>query len=170
MTLSLSIAKIEKMSNNDGFTIIEVLIAIAIFAIGFLAVGLMQINAMNTTNSARRHTEAIALAEDQAEMLRALPFYDRDQDLDGDGAVEPYDILPDLATAGDDNPHEIDADGPYTVRWTVDPTRPLPGYPPGVLNPNLVPNSMTIRLWVTTDNNDEDILAELEFAKFCGKV
>ncbi|MDO9264771.1 MAG: prepilin-type N-terminal cleavage/methylation domain-containing protein [Desulfosalsimonadaceae bacterium] len=156
-------------NGESGFTLIELLIAIAIFAIGFMAVGAMQISSLNKTNSARRTTEAMALAEDQSEMLRALPFYDNDQDLDGDGAVEPFDILPDLDVDG--NPHELDAPGPYTVRWEVDPTRPLPGYPAGVLDPaNIVPNAMTILVWVTPDDRDADILAEIEFAKFCGKI
>lgn len=157
-----------KLKNDSGFTLIEVLIAMGIFAIGFLAVGLMQINALNTTNSARRITEAMALAENQAEIFRALPFYDDDQDLDATGGVDPFDILPVFDPTG--NPYTVNSPGPYTVRWTVDDTLPLPGYSAGVLGANRVPNSMMIRIWVTPDNAATETLAEIEFAKFCGKA
>lgn len=171
MTLNTT-GKTQIIQSESGFTIIEVVIAIGIFAIGFLAVGLMQINAMNTTNSARRTTEAMALAEDYAETLRSLPFYDKSQNLDGVGGADPYDILPELRSG--DHPQVGDPPvpgnaGPYTIRWTVDHNRPLPPYPAGVLDSvNAVPNSMTIRVWVTPDNNPNDIQSEIEFAKFCG--
>ena len=162
------------MKNNGGFTMIEVLVAVAIFAIGFLAVGLMQIRAMNTTNSARRTTEAMALAEDQAEWLRSLVFYDKTRDLDGVHGIEPFDILPDLRAG--EHPQAGDgylpvANSPYTVRWRVTHNEPLPGYPIGVLDPaKIVMRSMTIHVWVTPNNNAGDTLAEIEFAKFCGKA
>lgn len=156
--------KIETIQKNGGFTLIEVVIAIGIFAIGFLAVGLMQISAMNTTNSARQNTEAMSLAENQAERLRSLPFYDTAADLDGLNGVEPYDILPDL-TAGD---HTAPADNtPYTARWNIVYNQPLPAYPANVLDIQPVPRSMTIRVWVTRDGEpaDAEPQAEIQFAK-----
>ena len=39
---------------NQGFTLIEVLIALAIFAVGFLALSSMQITAINTNANSRR--------------------------------------------------------------------------------------------------------------------
>ena len=44
----------DMLAGNRGFTIIEVLMAMAIFLIGFLAVGSMQISAVNGNKSARR--------------------------------------------------------------------------------------------------------------------
>lgn len=150
------------MENSGGFTIIEVLIAIAIFAVGMLAVGLMQINALTNTNSARRTTEALTMAEEQAEWLRSLPFYDNTRDLDGINGVEPYDILPALVAGN----HVAPADAtPYTVRWTVTDHVPIDAYDAGVFAAVAITRSKTIRVWVTPDNNANDIQAEIVFAK-----
>ena len=60
--------------NNQGFTLVEVMIGMAIFAIGFLAVSSMQITAIQGNGSAREGTEAATLAAEQAERLMALPY------------------------------------------------------------------------------------------------
>jgi len=65
--------KSAKEANNRGFTLIEVMIGMAIFAIGFLAVSMMQVTAINSNSSAREGTEAATLAAEQAERLMALP-------------------------------------------------------------------------------------------------
>lgn len=157
------------IDDDKGFTLIEALIAIAIFSIGFLAVGALQVNALNKTNSSRRVTEALTLAEDQVEWLRAMPFYDDREDLDGDGTVEDWDMRPELAAADAANPHVTDLPNPYTVRWTVTDDEPLPAYNDGVLTeaPQTPPKrSKTIRVWVTRDNAPNDIQAQIAFTKF----
>ena len=59
-----------------GFTLIEVVIAMAIFAIGFLAIANMQIGSINRNASARWATEAGHWAQDQAERLMNLEYND----------------------------------------------------------------------------------------------
>jgi len=141
-------------NSESGFTIIEVLVAISIFSIGFLAVGLMQINAMNRTNAARRSTEAMTLAADQVERLRAMPFYADHDD---------YDLMPDLVAGT----HEVNAEGPFTVRWTVTDDVPIPAYADGVKTTGrTLTRSKTIRIWVTPDGSPDDTRTELMFAKF----
>lgn len=163
-----------KVKKDSGFTLIEVLIAMGIFAIGFLAVGLMQVDALTKTNSARITTEALTVAEDWAEQLRAMPFYadENGADDDGDGTADNYDVLPDLSDLGAGNNHTRDQDGdptdltPYTVRWTVDDDVPIDAYDAGVLTVGTpLTRSKTIRLWVTPDTNANDIQAEIIFAK-----
>jgi len=61
---------------ETGFTLIEVLMAMAIFAIGILAVGSMQIAAMNGGASARRSTDAATIAQDQIEKIIAGDYDD----------------------------------------------------------------------------------------------
>ena len=97
---------LQKQSNKrgaqigyQGYTLIEVLIAIAIFSIGFLAIAAMQTTSVQGNASARRVTEATALAENQIESLLELPYDDNDLD-------------PAL------NPHEV-TQGPYTINWNV---------------------------------------------------
>jgi len=94
---------------QHGFTLLEVMIAMAIFAVGILAVSAMQINSINQNAGARMQTEATSLASDAMERLVALP-YDHGQ-LDADVTL---------------NPHRMVV-GAYTVEWNV--TTPAVGDP-----------------------------------------
>ena len=82
-----------------GFTLIEVLIVLAIFSIGILAVAAMQVTSTKGNASARRITEATALAENQIENLMQLSYDHAD--------LNPA-----------NNPHQS-IQGPYTVNWNV---------------------------------------------------
>ena len=57
-----------------GFTLIEVLMVMTIFSIGILAVAAMQITSTKGNASARRMTEASALAKKHVENLMRLPY------------------------------------------------------------------------------------------------
>jgi len=57
-----------------GFTIIEVLIAVAIFAIGILAIASLQIKSINLNTAARMQSEATTVAVDCMERLLSLPY------------------------------------------------------------------------------------------------
>jgi prepilin-type N-terminal cleavage/methylation domain-containing protein len=95
---------------QSGFTLVEVMIALAIFAIGILAVSAMQITAINQNSGSRMQTEATALAEQLIERLMALPY---DHDL--------------LSADLNRNPHQQTV-GAYTISWTVstpDPADPV---------------------------------------------
>jgi len=76
------------MNDNRGFTIIEVLFALSIFAIGILAVSGLSISSVSANASARRITEATALAEDRLERLAALPYDDIQDGQATDGAYQ----------------------------------------------------------------------------------
>lgn len=62
--------------SEDGFTLIEVLIALSIFAIGLLALANMQILALRGNSTSQRVTTATALAEGAMEWLQSLPADD----------------------------------------------------------------------------------------------
>ena len=64
----------KKAGNHDGFTIIEVVIAMAIFTIGILAVASLQVATINGNSSARKITEAVTLAENRLETMLNLPY------------------------------------------------------------------------------------------------
>ena len=72
----MDMKKIKKKNDSRGFTLIEVLIAISVFAIGFLAVAAMQITANKSTRRSVEFTEATAIASDRMERLMALPYTD----------------------------------------------------------------------------------------------
>lgn len=154
-----------KIKNDSGYTLIEVMVAVMIFSIGFLAVSFMQINAMTTTNSAQKTTIAMSVADSQVEWLRTLPFYDK---VVTGGNVDNFVMHADLAAGT----HEDDVDGPYVARWTVTYDQPLP---PNSMVPDTagvpVTRSMTILVWVTKDGDPADeVQAEIEFAKFPGQL
>lgn len=59
---------------EDGFSLLEVLVAMAIFAIGILAVYSMQFTAIRGNATARGVTETITLASGKVEELMALSY------------------------------------------------------------------------------------------------
>jgi prepilin-type N-terminal cleavage/methylation domain-containing protein len=111
--------------DNKGFTMIEVLLAMAIFLIGFLAVGSMQISAVNGNANARLRTSASVLAGDIVEQLLRCPYESSTCSLIREGYVED-DPLGMGAHPGpspndwfDDDPDGNGPDRSYEVRWFV---------------------------------------------------
>jgi len=60
--------------NSEGRTMIEVLIAMAIFAIGFLAVGSMVLSTTRNNTAGNIITIATMLAREKIEYLKTLPI------------------------------------------------------------------------------------------------
>jgi len=85
--------------NQRGYSLIEVLIALGIFAIGFLAVASMQVGANLGTRNACEVSEASALAANQMENLILAPF--------DSGDLDPA-----------ANPHQV-SNGKYIIEWSV---------------------------------------------------
>lgn len=88
-------------SFQDGFTLVEVLIAMVIFAIGILAVGTMQITSIKGNSKSRLVSEASNVAVSEIDRLLSLDFSHNDlldddgdssQDLDSDGNIDADDV------------------------------------------------------------------------------
>lgn len=62
------------IENNKGFTIIEVLLAISIMAIGLLGLAALQTTAINGNALGKKNTLAITLAEDKIEKYKNTPY------------------------------------------------------------------------------------------------
>ena len=93
-----------KQSHKDqGFTLIEVLIALAIFSIGILAVGSMQLRSTGGSTNARILTEASIWGQDQVETLMSCPYND-----------------PNLALGNvADGTEQTSTEGSYNIVWEV---------------------------------------------------
>lgn len=61
---------------NQGFTLIEVMIALTILVIGMLSVAAMQINSTNGNTSANRSTMGFIWCSDRIEVLKRLAYTD----------------------------------------------------------------------------------------------
>ena len=104
------------MNNNmlQGFTLIEVLIAMTILAIGLLALSSMQETSAQGNLTAREITQAVNISEKQIETLMNLT-YANCTDSDGDGYSGLYDGL-----GGADNSLNATLNNKrYTVYWNV---------------------------------------------------
>ncbi len=64
------------VSKRNGFSLIEVLIALVLLTVGLLALGGMQIVSIKGNSFSRGVTQATVLAQDKLEELRELPFAD----------------------------------------------------------------------------------------------
>jgi prepilin-type N-terminal cleavage/methylation domain-containing protein len=108
MTKTYALMRTKNKDNQEGFTLIEVCIAMAIFAVGILALAGLQVTYIGGNASAQMQTEATALGAQVIEHLKSLPF----------DAAE-------LDSAA--NPHQPPAggSGPYDVRWTVADNTPV---------------------------------------------
>lgn len=94
-----SAAKAGRQSPQAGFTLIEVMVAMVVLAVGLLGVAYMQVSAIEGNTVGWRNTEALVWSGDQIERLMALPY---------DAA--------DLDPAS--NPHTV-TQGAYTLEWNV---------------------------------------------------
>jgi prepilin-type N-terminal cleavage/methylation domain-containing protein len=84
---------------DSGFSLIEILIALSIFAIGILAVATLQVSANLTSRSSADITQASSLASGQMEEIMHLPFLHT--------ALDPA-----------SNPHSKSS-GKYVTEWWV---------------------------------------------------
>ncbi len=66
------------MKKEEGFTLIEILIAIALLAFGLLAMASMQVMSIQTTGKANRITEGATMAMNQLELFMARGYNDAD--------------------------------------------------------------------------------------------
>ena len=97
---------IKKMRNDEGYTLIEVLIAIAILSIGLLAIATMQVSSIRVNDTARRMTRRATIAQDRLEYLMSLGYKNA------------------VLTSGG----HTDGSAPsgYTISWTVSTGGTLP--------------------------------------------
>ncbi len=133
-------------TSSEGFTLIEVIIAVAVLTIGVLAANVMQTAAIRGNSTAQRLTAATTWGGDMVERIFSLPYdagsNGTDDDGDGqtdeadedifDSANSPYTLASFAANGADDDndgtvdeADEGDPDG-YQISWTVQDDTPIP--------------------------------------------
>jgi prepilin-type N-terminal cleavage/methylation domain-containing protein len=83
--------RISYFRDKKGMTMIEVLMAMTIFAVGFLAIGTMVIWTTRNTTTGNIATLATMSAREKIEILKTLPVDDMEAQCEG---VEPENIAP----------------------------------------------------------------------------
>ncbi len=163
----------EKPANvpsTAGYTFIEILIAIAIFSIGIMAISALQAASLKTTGNIGQRTQAWALLDERAEALKVMPFYANDDGIDNDrdGIIDELtEEMPELAAGNYNTPR---ANGRYDVHWQVANDVPipqqnetvLPGVPVGNFT---VSKTVSVQVTLAGGNPATDALAEVEFVK-----
>lgn len=154
-------------TNQNGFTLIEAMIALGIFAIGFLAVASMQVSALNSTTSSRKTTEAMELATQKAEELQGVEFYPDYNETSFD-PEDRFAFSADLTELADDKAHTEET-GIYTIEWKVEDDEPLDPISNDFTSPLPSPNEVTISKTVTIrvyeTRNPGRIMADLELIR-----
>ncbi len=161
--------KVKEQNGNDkGFTLLEVLIAMVVLAIGILAVARMQTNAIRGNVSANDLTEAATHAQNRIESFVVLPYDDLanpndpldDVDHDGTGEDANYDGIDDnggdfglnddtVATA---DGNATSADGKYNIFWNTAVNIPIT-------------NNKTIRVIVKWTQGNRDRRISMDYIK-----
>jgi type IV pilus assembly protein PilV len=92
-------AKVRNRSNEQGFTLLEMIFAISILTVGILGVASMQVASIRGNAFSIGTTEATTRAADHIEKLMDLTYSDNDLDQS-------------------QNPHQV-TQGRYTITWNV---------------------------------------------------
>ncbi len=93
------------MGARRGYTLVETLVALAVFAIGLAAILPMIVASVRANDTAGVRTRAVALAQEKVEALRAMPFDELVSRVPGSETV----------------------DGVFRRAWRFVPTPALPG-------------------------------------------
>lgn len=95
----------QQYKDQQGFTLIEVLMAMVILGIGLFAIAALQVSNMNYNTGSKKQTEGYTWAMDQVEKILSYSYNDSNLNFQGNPN-----------TVGDG--HTI-TQGPYTVEWDV---------------------------------------------------
>lgn len=137
----------EQFTDHRGFTLIEVLIAIVIMAIGILSVITMQLTSIKGNLTANNISVASGWAADRIEQIYNMEYDDTDlSDDDGNAATG-------LSTTGASaDGTAVSPDGFYTIYWNI--------------AENLImPNTKTIRIIVMRQDMGKTKTVTMDYLK-----
>ena len=155
---------LKPMANNRGFTLIETLVAMAIFSIGIVALYSMRVGSVTSNSKSARITGATSWGEDQVEQFVGMDYatvvaFDNDGDGGGTSKDKSKDGvddtgkgfgLDDVDAAADGT--STSSDGVYTIFWNVAVDVPMP-------------NTATIRVLIRDNRNELSPPVSLTYIK-----
>ncbi len=137
--------KIFKHNNSqNGFTLVEVMMAMVILGIGIFAVVGLQVRNVGYNTGSKKQTEGYTWAMDQIENLLAIPYNNTILDVQGNTVT---------VVAGDGH---MTTKGPYTVEWDVEDN----GHGAGALGN--IENSKRVHVSVRWNTQE---VAQLDFTR-----
>ncbi len=106
-----------RQEHAAGFTLLEVMVALAIFSVGLLAIFSMHVSSLRTNTVARGVTENVTAAAAKAEQLMALAYDDPQLDA---GPHEPEKEEDGIDNNLDGRVDEDGEGGHLNLRWVVE--------------------------------------------------
>ena len=155
------------VKRQEGYSLVEVLIAMGILSFGLLAVATMQVTAIKTNAKARDMSQGITLVQAKAEELMNLPYsslvaldddgdgtnQDADNDgIDDDGGNFGLDDTVDSGGSVVADGSELNINGRYSIYWNAAVNEPAA-------------NSSRIRVIVTWTERGKNKRISLDFVK-----
>ena len=138
--------------NQTGFTLVELLIALFVFAVGILGLATMQITSIAGNSKGRQISETVTVGADRIERFLSMAYDDTElddddldgtnHDLNGDGSDDTIGGnfgLDDLI-----NPDGTANDGTNDIFWNVAVDHPLP-------------RTKTIKVFIVPSGNGKSI-------------
>jgi type IV pilus assembly protein PilV len=149
------------VKKEEGYTLVEVLVALGILGFGLMAVATMQVTAIKTNARASGMSQGLTLAQAKVEELMNLPYIDlidttgdgTDED-DGFGLNNTVDPADECNNPVSDGfwPNPWDCTAKYRLFWNVAVDEP-------------VTDSRTIRVIVTWIERGKEKRISLDFVK-----
>ena len=102
-----------RLRRSEGFTLIEVMIALVIMGVGLLTIALAQLTAMRMQTSSKYVSQAMMLAEQQLELFYVLPPTVAGVTIDPTNPIDPNPLDDDLTN--------------FTRQWNVQLDTPSVG-------------------------------------------
>jgi len=110
-------------ASQKGFTIIEVMVAIAILSVGMLAAWALQYSSTRGNTSSRNLTLSASCASDRLEQLIQLPYAHADLAAGTSTPAQDADGIDNNFNGEIDEPGET---GPLRISWQVTDDTPIP--------------------------------------------
>lgn len=101
----INLMRIRKSGSEDGFSILENMISMAIFSVGILSISMLFTQTMTFTHNSEKMTVATNLAKGELEELRNTPYAN--------------------IVSGTDS--EVVDNTPFDIKWTVTNDSPVKG-------------------------------------------